>query len=340
MKCRLNIAKRKGDGHISQILAGFIMLHEQKLIELDIHQSDEFPFVSIVEATINNDIKVLYDMADGYTFDQERVEAYAARADYYFKRSFNQELHHQYPFASRIHPLGLNYHVTVKNNILDKPLDGSILEKTKWYLKEKIGKNYHQKFYVEHFEDQPKEQTGEPRILFATRTWSEEVDDLSMEETKVIDDRRAQCIRELRNHFGPRFIGGFSQREYARKHYSDCLLDDSKTNRTHFMKLVKESDICLATMGLFGSNGWKLGEYVAASKGIVSERLRYQVPGFKSNDHYLEFTDVEECVKQTIELASNPALLLQMKRNNYNYYHAFLRPDQLILNSFATMQVI
>ena len=38
---------------------------------------------------VNDEINILYDMADGYLFDIENVQEYAKRADYYFKRSIS-----------------------------------------------------------------------------------------------------------------------------------------------------------------------------------------------------------------------------------------------------------
>lgn len=334
MKCRINISNKKGDGHISQIITGFMMLHQEGIIDLEINCSKEYPFVGIVEVIINNEINVLYDMADGYVFDIEKVKEYARKADFYFKRSFNDEYNQQYDFAPRIYPLGLNYHVTTKDNILDKPLDDSLLNRGKWLLKEIQGKNLHQNFYVEKFEDAPRQTNLEPTILFTTRTWSGEGDKLDVEETRYIDEMRAEIIRRLRKEFGNNFVGGFTAREYAKKNFPDCILDESVTNRINFMNLVKQSDICISTMGLWESNGWKLGEYVAASKAIVSERLRYSVTGdFLPEKNYLEFTSADQCIEQTVRLANDKELMFQMKTNNHDYYKSFLRPDQLILNS-------
>jgi hypothetical protein len=48
-------------------------------------------------------------------------------------------------------------------------------------------------------------------------------------------------------------------------------------------------------MGLYESNGWKLGEYVAGSKAIVSEHLHYDAPGnFSPEQNYLEFNSADE----------------------------------------------
>jgi hypothetical protein len=122
--------------------------------------------------------------------------------------------------------------------------------------------------------------------------------------------------------------------EYARKHYPDCTLDGSLTRKGKYLALVKQSDICIASMGLHGSNGWKLAEYVAASKAIVSEHLRYEVPGnFSPQRNYLPFDRPEECVRNVGELIANERLAYRLKVNNYEYYHTFVRPDRLVLNT-------
>ncbi|SFB29626.1 hypothetical protein SAMN05216312_105342 [Cohnella sp. OV330] len=314
------------------------MLKEQEIIDLEINRSHNHPFTGIVEVVVNDKINVLYDMADGYIFDVGEVQAFARRTAFYFKRSYNKEYNNRYDFGSRIYPLGLNYHVTMKNNILDKPVEANIAHRLKWYIKELLGINDSRHFYVDKFEDTPKPGSSSPKILFTTRTWSGEGERLNPEETKDMDDMRAECIRKLRREFGDRFVGGFSTREYAKRNYADCLLDASVTSRINFMSLVKSSDICISTMGLWESNGWKLGEYVAASKAIVSERLRYAVPGdFKPQQNYLAFANADECVEQTVKLASDKDLMYAMKENNYYYYKNFLRPDKLVLHSLLTV---
>jgi hypothetical protein len=92
----------------------------------------------------------------------------------------------------------------------------------------------------------------------------------------------------------------------------------------------------VATLGLNNSNGWKLGEYVALSKAIVTEPLRYLVPGnFAKEQNYLEFTAPEELVESAARLFDNKDLRFAMMTNNYTYYQAYLKPDVLILNSLS-----
>lgn len=195
--CKLNLSNKKDEGHISQIVTGFMMLKNKGIIDLEINRTNKHPFTGIVEVILNNKMNILYDMADGYVFDQQIVREYAKNADFYFKRSFNESYHSQYNY--NIYPIGFNYHVTTKGNILDKPVDQSLISQLKWYTKEILGKNYHQNFYVDDFEFLPRKIDSSPMILFITRTWSNE-DGLDFNETFEIDNFRAECIRGLKRN--------------------------------------------------------------------------------------------------------------------------------------------
>ncbi|WP_025691417.1 hypothetical protein [Paenibacillus zanthoxyli] len=337
LKCRVYVPHpSKTEGHLHQIITGFMMLKEQGLIDLTIEIS-EFCVSSIVEVVVNDSIKVAYDMADGYHFDLGRVQDVIKRTDYFFKRSFNENEHSHYDFAQKIHPLGLNYFVSMKDNIMNKSYR-DFNEKVKWYIKEILGKNYHQQFYVERFESKLMKLTSKPKILFMARTWgSSEAHGLEQGEYEYINETRATCIRMLRKEFSENFTGGFSRRKEAIELYSDCVLNDSVTKKENYIHLVKNSDICISTIGLHKSNGWKLAEYVAASKGIIAEKLYYDVPEFYEGENYLEFNTPEQCVKQVRRLYDDQDLLMKIKSNNYDYYINYLRPDKLILNTLLKL---
>jgi hypothetical protein len=94
----------------------------------------------------------------------------------------------------------------------------------------------------------------------------------------------------------------------------------------------------VATTGLNKSNGWKLGEYVAFSKAIITEPLHFRVPGgFSQEINYLKFISPDELIDHAIRLFEDKKLRSEMMMSNYRYYQSFLRPDALILNSLAVV---
>lgn len=94
---------------------------------------------------------------------------------------------------------------------------------------------------------------------------------------------------------------------------------------------MKKTDICIGTVGLHDSIGWKTAEYVALGKAIVCEPFRYSVPGeFLVEKNYLEFSTSDECVEAIQKIIENPNLVYQMKLNNLLYYYRYLKPDMMV----------
>lgn len=348
MKLHCQVTLLSNSEHTLQVVSGFLLLHRQGVIGLDIQFRPEraasCPSTHMVEATLNGEITLAYDLLDGYNYVLPRaeVESYLSGVHLYFKRSFDSALSSTFAGGSRMMPLGLNYHCTTSS-----PVFCALDLAQAWHNRDargvlraagKVATGYYRAYTVPRFEDAPR-RTGEGPILFTTRTWSPagEEDALSeelREERERINEMRATCIRLLRREFGERFVGGFTPSDYAREHYPDCIADGRTTERRHFMALVKRADVCVATMGLHRSNGWKLGEYVAASKAIVSERLCYAVPGdFSAGANYLEFAKADECLAQTVALVGDRERLDQMRLRNFAYYHEYLRPDRLVWHS-------
>ncbi|MCQ6275279.1 glycosyltransferase family 1 protein [Bacillus sp. V3B] len=342
--------------HLYHITAGFLMLQRQKVISLKIERlkkndKNRVPY-NMMEVIVNEKIRVLYDLNDGYnnllTDDQNYVEFMddlLKDFDFCFKRSFsslyNKELQHK----NKIFPLGLNYMVTVNQNISHIPTsnDPNKEKLKKLYRMLPFSEYYNGLYHVESFEDVPV-RDKDPNILFMARLWDTkgdkelQISESKSEERAYINEVRAKCIRLCRKEFGNQFFGGVSPSPFSNKYYPDIVIQDSTImKRNNYLRKVKKSSICIATMGLHESIGWKFGEYVAASKAIVTEELHYEVPGsFENGKNYLTFKTAEDCVEQIYQLLDDD-YRYEMKVNNYKYYHQYVRPDRLVLNSLLTI---
>lgn len=311
--------------HNSQIMAGFYQLgqdgYDVKIRDMR-GNAAECPYIktAYVKVIVNGEKTLVYDTLDGYQFP-EAMKYYLDKCDFYFKRSFSAEENPRIfgTDAEKIYPLGFNYLVSFRGN----PLEEGTAKKL---LKMAAGRKTMSYFTSEKFECEPV-YTNAPKIIFCTRLW----------EGKEINSMRIELIRRLRDKYGDRFFGGLTDNEIARQLAPDLILPKKYTVREAYLKKMQESDICIATTGLFDSIGWKTAEYVAAAKGIVSEKLSYQVTGdFKKDVNYLEFETVEQCLDAVDKLADDPDRLYTMRQANAEYYKNFLQPKQLILNSLKT----
>lgn len=192
-------------------------------------------------------------------------------------------------------------------------------------------------FVPDVFALEPMENNGPPKILFLTQLWNDHEPDFSDEENAertYINQMRVDIIRALKQKYGKDFIGGLNDCELSRSWAPDLIMPAKYTERRNYLKLMHGCDICIGSMGLFESIGGKTGEYVAAAKAIVNERLHYTVPGgFSDGIHYLSFDSVEDCLDAVQRLVEDRELRTSMQKANAEYYQNFLRPDSLVKNT-------
>ncbi len=149
-----------------------------------------------------------------------------------------------------------------------------------------------------------------------------------------MNDARVKIIQQAKEKYGTDFTGGLYDTQYAREFApADIILDNKQATKKGYLKKMQSYDICIGSEGLHGSIGWKTAEYVCSSKAIVLERPKYLVPGFEEGKHYLGFSNVDECMQQLEYLCKNTDKIVEMQKNNQEYYNNYLRPDAQILRT-------
>ena len=113
---------------------------------------------------------------------------------------------------------------------------------------------------------------------------------------------------------------------FAKKNYPNYLTN-LETDATKYLKLVKMCLIGVTTTGLHNSIGWKLAEYLAASRCIITEPLNYSLPvSLVEGKNFLSFRTPEECVEKAKKIFNSQRLAKEMRKNNYGYYLAEIKP--------------
>lgn len=323
--------------HVSQLLTGFTLLKNQGIIDIAIENqfndySVVYPGAMVLVHYCGKTL--IYDMYDGYQ-QIDAIKYYLDICDFYFKRSFSADKNRKLclNWEGKMFPLGLFYHVSCQNHPTDK-------QGWKEQIKSVIGIEnafFRSTFFSsKRFEEMPK-QCKYPRVLFLTRLWGEDekLDIETNKERRFINETRIEIIRTMREIKGDfEFIGGLPDSSISRELAPDLIMPPELTDRRRYLQCMHGSDICIGSMGLHQSIGGKTGEYVAASKAIVNEKLHYSVPGdFAAGKNYLEFETAEQCLSAVRFLVDNPDKMMEMKKANREYYLNFLRPDVLVQNT-------
>lgn len=335
--------------HVSQLYTGFSLLSAEGVIRLkqkfsnylhpavesmtNLHPRDlNGLFVILDEAKT-----IYYDTSDSSHLRRDALEI----CDVYFKRSYVPSMVPD-GYQSRVHPLGLNYEIYTGKL--------EIHEISRFLLRRAAFDNFPKELVkrcaelaslsflptIPHM-CAPPVLSQEPRVLFMARAWNPDGEGAGLsaeerEEREQINRTRARCIELLRKELGPRFYGGFARNKYAEQTYKDLVLESPMSSgKKNYLSLLQDYPICIATTGLHGSIGWKLAEYVAFSKSVVSERLKPVVPcGFEAKQNYFEFDSPEECVRQTVQLIEDKPARQMMMENNWTYYNTHLSPDKVV----------
>ena len=339
-----------GHNHLSQIYDGFEKLARVGIVKLKVNYGKTCNS-PILKVKVNNKINVIYDTLDGFNWINASINnnleyfKEKTKADFYFKRSFSEELFKYAPSNCEVFPLGFNYYMSTKDSFINKNYNSSLKSIIKQKIKQRLDINGFLKsdpsfLTSASFENLPIKNTDN-KILFLTRIWDpwETGQNYNKELREKISEERIGYIDLCKKEFGKRFTGGLIQTEYSEKIAKNYLINQDITGKENYLKLVKEHNICVATTGLHNSVGWKMGEYIAASRAIVSEPLYYQSPGnFTEDNNYLEFNNKERLLEKIEYLLTNPNKIQNLMDANYSYYNDNLEPASLILNTLQIIQ--
>lgn len=326
--------------HVSQILCGFNELDKSGEFNVvfednSVEAQRTYTDMSILRVLYKGKV-IIYDLMDGY-IGPHMIKDLLENCDFYFKRSFSESKNEQFgELKNKMFPLGFNYHLTYRGNPLN---DGFVKRFIKLFLK----RESFNPFTKEKFECKPFFKDKDIKILFLTRLWDpkECVHENYIEERKKINEERIALIRALREKYGDNAVAGLNDSPLSRELAPDLIVSNKYTKRKNYLKLMKNSDICIASTGLHGSIGWKTAEYVAAGKAIVSEPFNYKVTGdFVPDENYLEFSGIDQCLDAVDRLVSSPEKLYEMKLKNHEYYKRYLTPYELVKRSLDTVDAL
>lgn len=354
IECRLRY--QSASPHLQQLYTGFHLLRKAGRVRLSQEiRRDPIRYLNEashlrdaghahLDVSLDGGVRLHFDTHDA----QEIALGELPNCDVYFKRSYRREEVDLLPPDQRgkVRPLGLNYRVLpdeVDTAALSRGLSTArSLRGVLSALKQTLDTNNQFGFEprLSRMEAAPDVEVA-PRVLFLVAAYDPYEDPGrtrdKIEDRVSINETRARCLRLLKAELGPAFVGGFSRSPFTLRQYGDLVVPPERTSQESYLRTVRSFPICVASTGLHGSIGWKLAEYVAFSKAILSERLLYQVPGdFGPGRNYVEFTTPESCLEGALRLMKDAALRQQLMKNNAAYYRDYLRPDALVWNALIT----
>jgi len=346
--------------HLHQIYTGLYLLYREGIIKLRLR-----PGISLTKSRKNRQfiaIKVetsevsriaVFDMAD---YQQLGLPNAISSCDLYFKRSLTEQSYEGLSGTSKqkLQPFGFNYQVITPSMALlakrlfleywSRPYN-PLKKKNRFHLhniKElfdaNLGRSRSPLLSVDDLK--PKNKEYDVGVLFQCRLWDpSDLDPKNYLDSDKVNSDRIEIVRSLKENLGDNFIGGLQPTEYARRVAPELVISLEKMSmRRNYLSMVERSSVVVSTVGLLGSNGWKLGEYVALGKAIVSEPIMTELPGkFEEGVHYEAYRSPEECIDKVKSLLADPERIRALSKATSDYYEEYLCPRRLMWRHLNTI---
>lgn len=154
---------------------------------------------------------------------------------------------------------------------------------------------------------------------------------------------REYYMRIARNYFGTGFEGGFfyiptstPENEFPQyKKYKETLGDFITTRRITYEKYVektKRSAFVFNTPAVGGCLGWKMAEYLAFGKAMISTPIVREMPfEFVAWRDYIPVTDERDIENAILILKKDTRLRTHLETNARNYFERYLEPSKVII---------
>lgn len=116
---------------------------------------------------------------------------------------------------------------------------------------------------------------------------------------------------------------------------SDCDLEsnmrcDRRYTHQEFLEHTRRSCVAINTNAVHGCMGWKLGEYLALGKAIVTEPIRHVLPASLDETRVVTAESPEAMVEACQRLRHDPALRRSLEREARRYFEDFVSPQAAI----------
>lgn len=357
--------------YVSQIYAGLFDLEAAGALALEftrqpavkvVERDHDFYFsdnqhVFYLEAEIpgNRRFTMCFDM-----HDSPRATSWNGllECDVYVKRSYNRPFLEEY-LASRgqdhlglmpkIIPYGFNYYLISPNErarfrrlLAHRIRYGLIREQPKLTLKQIVREGLHtimpsrpSVLNESRRLEVPASRPAAPRVLLQTRLMDPAMAQSESGAALIseLNDTRVRYVRSLKEALGDRFVGGIIPEGYA-KHYPSELMTREPYGRSDYLDLVQANQVVIYTLGRAKSNGWRLGEYLAMSRCLVSVPLHYEVPvPLEEGRNALFFETENGCVAACKRLIEDQELAQAMREANETYYKEQVKPAAIVRNA-------
>ncbi len=188
--------------------------------------------------------------------------------------------------------------------------------------------NYKRLLSRPSYSDMTPEASKSDYVFFCSTLW---YNDEYNQNDRRVNARRASFIRACKEIDGIKFEGGFVPQKgrSSVELFSDCISETGYPYQTWLQK-TKQSALVFNTPAFWNCHGWKLGEYLALGKAIISTPLSNDLPEPLIHGQSIHFVEdridsLREAVKYII---GHPDYKERLERGAREYWEKYGTPEK------------
>jgi hypothetical protein len=163
-------------------------------------------------------------------------------------------------------------------------------------------------------------------IFFLSSVWKDN-------EAPETNDNRALFIEGCTSFANLTFEGGFVVGEAnEQQRFNNRAISSHRIDFQEYLAKTKSSAVVFNTPAVWCCHGWKLGEFLALGKAIISTPLTRDLPSpliHGQHIHYVEPT--LSCIQAAIDrITGDRDYRKRLEENSRGYYSTFLQPNRVI----------
>jgi len=159
-------------------------------------------------------------------------------------------------------------------------------------------------------------------VFFLNSIWKKE------SET---NKNRALFIETCKNKQNVNFEGGFAARHNGDNLGFDNLVYSEKIPLETYIKKIKNSAFVFNTPAVLSCHGWKLAEFLALGKAIITTSHYNKLPADLVNERHLMYAENHSEISNVIErLITDISFKKKLESESRNYFETYLAPQKVI----------
>ena len=197
-----------------------------------------------------------------------------------------------------------------------------IWSKNKIYFKRNFLANYWRQYNRRPLSEYYKVKSKSNYIFFLSSIWERE---------KETNENRSNFIRAAKTIENINFEGGFAPRPDGKNFNYESLIYRRIKLQEYLMK-IKMSVLVFNTPAVQNCHGWKLAEYLALGKAIISTEIINELPAelkHQLNIHYVS-NKKSEIKKDLLLIISDEDYRISLEENARKYFEENLSPKRVI----------